>query len=382
MSGNPALAAQIAVTALKRGAQARTAVLAHARHLSLGEAARTSGAADEPASSELRDLARQMASTRPAIERSVVDLELRYGLDQVTFGRVLGLSAQKAALRSRTVAQVWAANLDPAMMAALGPGACDQLRALLDERGSVPILTQDHTPPHGTPVVAATGTDGVAMEPAPAATTVKSVLDAAPEVLAHAKTCDICEVRLKRMTSVRTLVGQQAPEPVPPLVATAARSARRRLPAPLPPSIEPRSFDIYRFKNLAIALAAIAAAGLVILGGYGAVAGGEASQEERVERLINEAPLSSLLGTPSVIGPDTTTASLANTSDAVVAWNATPNAAWLDVEPRSGTIQPSQSATLRLSVDVPSAGVPDDEASITIVGDDGSRQILKFRNDG
>ena len=370
LTGDAYQAELLAASALRRGAHSRSAVLAHARHMSAPHAFTTSAGA--LASRDLRSLAMQLSSSRPAEERSIVDLELRYGLDHGTFSRALGVSAVRARQRSAEIATTWADSLDPAMMASLGPGSCDGLAALLTESG----VRATETPSES---LAATGTDTAITAASPAdvvSPTVGSLLSAAPAVLAHAKTCDICAQRLKLMTSVRSLAGQLPVAEVPKSVQEAARSTRRLLPTPLPPSIDANRIDPRRFRTIA---ATVVGALLLVVSGFGVIgffndrAQGD-SQSERVEKLIAEAPTSSLLATPSEIKTSTSTAALANNSSQAVLWKAETSAPWLSVAPVSGRLAPNQNVSI--AVKASRSG----KATITITGSDGAKQTIQFEN--
>ena len=95
---------------------------------------------------------------------------------------------------------------------------------------------------------------------------------------------------------------------------------------------------------------------------------------------MQQAPASRLLGTPSIVTPAVKTASLANNGTQAITWTATSDRDWLKLTPANGRIQPSQSVSIGLAATPPTAGVTD--ATITIKGDDGSVQTLKYSSDG
>lgn len=388
VTGDAGKSTAVAITALRRGAGSRTAVMAHARSESIAKASSKASLNEIVSSSDLRSLADQLASTRPAVERAIVNLELRCGLDTGSFARVLGLTTARALARSRAVAQSWATELDPAMMAWLGPGSCEVLATVLMRESVWPrgadtpmVSSVDTTGP--IPILK-TGTDGALIEPiaSPVAQpiTVGALLAAGPAVYEHTQTCDVCAERLRLLTPVRTLVGQYPLVDVPPLVAEAAHTARRRLPAPLPPSIEPRRLDVARLQVpalvITIAVVVIAAA-IAIIANSG---GGRPSQASRVAKLVNSAPASRLLATPTIITPSVKTAALANNGTQVINWHASSNQPWITLSPSSGRLQPSQSISIAVKASAPTSGVTD--ATITITGDDGSVQTLKYDTDG
>src|SRR5688572_28475584 len=85
-------AIEVAVTAVRRGGRSRWAVLGHAREGALARAGGVEGPdLDAAAPEDLTELAARLASTRPAIERVVADLESRHDLDLAGFARALGV---------------------------------------------------------------------------------------------------------------------------------------------------------------------------------------------------------------------------------------------------------------------------------------------------
>jgi hypothetical protein len=387
MTFNTTVAESVAAAAIRRGAHSRTAIVAHARHQSLEHARHTPVAtsADTPAALDLKTLAMQLAATRPPLERAIVDLELRYGLDPSSFARVLGLTNHRAEQRSATVSQTWADALDPAVMAWLGPASCENLAAVLtearlwprsadapvvssvDSTGPVPVVITDEMNSTTSPDDTSAGFSNI---------TVATLLEVAPSVRAHAASCSTCGERLRMLTPVRTLVGQLPLEIVPQTVAEAAKTAYRRIPTPLPPSIEPHRIDLSRLRVPAFTVAALA---LVLTTGFILVNrndDSEPSQADRVAKLVDAAPPSNLLATPSVITSDTRTASLANNSEDPVDWNATANVPWISVRPSTGNLRPTQSVTLALEAEEPAGNHTD--ADIVITGSDGSRQVLHY----
>ena len=86
VTGDAAQAASIAVASLRKGAGSRNAVIAHARRESIAAARSNPDALEKPvAATDIRDLAQQLASSRPAVERAIVNLELRSSLDTGSF---------------------------------------------------------------------------------------------------------------------------------------------------------------------------------------------------------------------------------------------------------------------------------------------------------
>ena len=276
-------------------------------------------------------------------------------------------------------------------MAWLGPGSCEDLASILRDQTVWPrsadspvVSSVDSTGP--IPVLR-TGTDGAMVEPqlaAPvpvSAVTVGHLLSIAPVVFAHAQSCDICSERLRLLTPVRSLIGQLPLELVPSSVASAAHTARRRLPAPLPPSIERQRLDYKRLQVPAFGI--IALVGVVLVGVFLYQSNdndGQPSQAARVATLIQDAPTSRLLGTPTIITPATKTASLANTGTQPITWSVTTNETWIKLSPTSGRVQPSQSISITVTAEPPDTAPTD--ATITITGDDGSVQTLRYDANG
>jgi hypothetical protein len=180
---------------------------------------------------------------------------------------------------------------------------------------------------------------------------------------------------------VRTLVGQSPVENVPASVGEAAKNAYRRIPTPLPPSIEPHRIDLSRFRVPTFAAAgtiAVVAVGIVLVAGRDQ--GGDPSQADRVAKLVDAPVAVNLLATPSIVTPEIKTASLANNGPSTMTWNATASASWIRLTPNSGNLQPAQSISIAVDAELPTTGPTD--GTITITGSDGSRQTLKFRPTG
>ena len=144
MLGDVASAGAAATRALAAGRRSRPSVLAHARHQAL--AAATTPPSYESSAAEgdtvalgigtdVVGLARALASTRPPVERVVVDMDSRHDLDRAGLGRALGLAPARAAARAAEVAERWDKELSPPLLAALGPGQCDGLVAVLAHGG-------------------------------------------------------------------------------------------------------------------------------------------------------------------------------------------------------------------------------------------------------
>jgi hypothetical protein len=367
LTGQPKVAEQIAVSALRKGAHSRTSIIAHARHLAL-KAYDHRQIQSEAASTDSKTLALQLARTRPGIELALLDLSSRYGLDQGTFSRVLGISSKEAFRRLRDVKEKWVDTLDPAMMAAFGPGSCSELAAILQD-GIIEDLDEGNAE-HGEEVA----------DPLAARPTIAELQVLAPRVRAHAEECPVCEQRLKAMSSVTNLVSQTPIETVPNLVSAAAVNSRKRLPTSiaLPPSINSGRIDPRRFRSATAAIVAVIALGGALWGAGSAFSDGE-SQSERVAKLIESAPTSSLLATPSTITAEDETFTIANNNEQSLRWSAVSSQEWLSVNPSNGELSGNQ--TVSVSIDTSLA--PEDSqgfATITITGDDGSEQAVSYEN--
>jgi hypothetical protein len=385
---NPQVAESIAAAALRRGAHSRLAVIAHARHQSLEHARRSPAVdANDFAGPDLRALATQLANTRPPLERAIVDLELRYSLDTASFARVLGLTNHRAITRRAAVAQTWTDTLDPAVMAWLGPGSCEQFAAVLTQArlwprsSETPVVSSVDTT--GPVPLLSTGTDGVIPNPQPAVTsttpppvTINSLLEVAPDVRGHANACAICADRLRMLTSVRSMMGQTPIEDVPTSVIEAAKTAYRRIPTPLPPSIEPHRIDISRYRIPAFAVAGIAVLTLIGVVIVRSNNDSKPSQADRVAELVNAAPHSNLLATPSIVTSSTGTAALANNATTALTWRANASVPWITLDPSSGSLRPNQSISITVKQNEPAGNHAD--AAITITGSDGSQQVLRY----
>ncbi len=210
-------ACDVAVAAVHRGGRSRSAVLGHARAAVLASADAVAPAdLDAIATDDLTELALVLAATRPPLERVVVDLDTRHGLDRGGLGRALGQPAASAESQASEIALAWQQSLDPVLLARLGPGGCDGLAAAL---ATTPI-----DPP-----------DGEAPDEVPPTPSVRDLVALGPAVADHAAGCDACRDRLRSMVSVRTLVGQRPLETAPAAVRSAAAPSRLRRPTPAPP---------------------------------------------------------------------------------------------------------------------------------------------------
>ena len=360
--GSGEAAIETAILASRRGGRSRSAVLGHARHIALScgdEAANPD--LDEVVPADLTDLAARLAASRPAIERVIVDLDGRHGLDRSRFARALGMTPAAAGARSSAVTAEWQSVLDPVVLARLGPGGCDQLSVVLSSLIPSP---DDRDPVDG-------GDDGGSTAPV----TLGALIAVGPTVADHAAECSDCGDRLRSMVSVRTLLGQRPLEAAPAAVRAAATSSRLRRPTPAPP-LEPETTTRRRLRptvTVAVVMAVALGAGIV-------------SATQR-----NESPVPSVAAltsvpeagnaltvSPSVVeGPLAPPIALRNTSGREVRWQADADVDWLQVTPAGGTLEAGETSTLRLSIaaDAPEGDV---RGAVRITGAEGSVTLVRL----
>src|SRR3954471_10178546 len=113
--GDDPAAVDHAVAAARRGGRSPSGVLAFARAPSVPLAQSRWPASAEallaaPVPTSLPEIAPVLAATRPPVERAVVDLALRHGLDRSGTGRAFGLSPAAAAERVAAVTAAWATD--------------------------------------------------------------------------------------------------------------------------------------------------------------------------------------------------------------------------------------------------------------------------------
>ncbi|HVM02441.1 MAG TPA: hypothetical protein VM263_07195 [Acidimicrobiales bacterium] len=326
-------AAQLAAVAVRRGGRSLAGVLGHARHQALGYVARTPPPPvplGEGAGAE--DVAWALAATRPPVELATVDLSSRHGLGRAGLGVAIGLPPALAAARVAAVAQAWDAELDPALLAWLGPGGCGRLGAVLGGRPRA----------------------GAA-----------DLLALVADVAHHAEECPACADRRRSAASVRLLVaGTPLPEPPPSVLAVAGRSRFQ-------PGVPPPPLTGGRRRRgtglLAGAAAVLAVAGMAAAatrgGGDGAAPGALAG----LARLPAAPGALELL--PAELALPADQVSLLNVSGAEVAWEASADAPWLRVDPPRGRLGPRREQVLRLSGSPPEGEV---RTTVRVEGDDGS----------
>ena len=330
-------ATELAVVAVRRGGRALGTVLGHARHQALAAVA-----ANPPAPVVLGpdagpcDVAWALAATRPALEQALVDLSGRYGLGRAGLGLAMRMTPSAAAARVAAIGRAWDAALDPALLAWLGPGECDELAGALA----------------GRPTDEAEG-----------------MLAVAGDVAAHTCGCPVCADRQRAMASVRLLLAG-TPMPAPPLAVVVAASGSRLQPPVPPPALE-RGRRPTRVRALAALVMAVAVAGTA-----GLVTQARRTDDRRRDSLqaLTKLPVDvgSLHLLPTTLAPAARQLSLANRSDVTVAWEAAADAPWLAVSPVSGRLMPGTEQVLRLRGSPPEGDV---RASVRVTGDDGSAVI-------
>jgi hypothetical protein len=334
--GDPAAAAEASAIAIRHGGRARWAVLAHARHEALE---RLSTAARTPdAGAELVDVARWLAGSRPAEERSLLDLADRHDLDRGALGRVWGIPPADAAAQVATVTEAWGRELDPVVLAWLGPGECDDMAAILRAAG---------------------------------------VAEAGSAVVAHAATCDACGDRMRAMVSVRTLLGTAPLEAAPVAVASTSRRRRRR-PLPVPAAPRRPSKRLWT-AAAAAAVVGVAAAVVFVTAGNDATDGAPGRLESLTALPSGE---SALVVQPNrvaaVAGSAAAPVVLRNRSERPVSWTgAAPE--WVRVLPARGDLAPGEAARIRIDL---GKAAPEGEirTTITFSADDGSSAAVQFES--
>lgn len=332
-----AAATRLAVVAVRRGGPSLGAVLGHARHQALAAVA-----ADPPGPPALdpgagpADVAWALAATRPPLELALIDLSGRYRLGRSGLGLALRLSPSAAAGRVAAVARSWDAELDPALLAWLGPGDCTALGTVLAGRGG----------------------GGVS-----------ELLDVAGEVADHTAGCQGCADRQRAMASVRLLLAGTPLAEAPLEVVVAAGGSRMQPPVP-PPALEPGRSRV-RLRTLSAAVAAVAVAGVA---GVVLEAGQGAERRRDSLQALTRLPADpvSLRLVPATLEPGDPEVTVTNASGAALRWEATADAAWLEVSPASGRLPAGATQVLRLRASPPEGEV---RASVRVGGEDGSTAV-------
>lgn len=323
-----------AVAALRRAGRSRPSVLAHARYQALLAPEPEHPPDDTRAPEDLGELAGLLAMTRSARERAIIDLRAR--LDRADFGRALGMSPDAATSRADGVADAWDRELDPQLIVRLGAGDCPELAAVLSEH------RRD---------------------------TLGDLAAAAPAVLAHVESCDVCADRRRAMVSVRALFTQLPSPPTPDVVRDAARRSRRMRPMPAPPPLEPRRRRAVAAVSIVGVVALVAGANAATV----ALAHRHRAKAQRVAKLVNVPATAGL-----AIGVTGDIARVTNRSTRTVKWRASTDVPWVEAAPSSGVVGAGQSATMKLRV-LDAAPEGPGHATITVTGDDGSATAAVYR---
>jgi len=359
----PDAAAPPASVGLRKGGRSLVGVLAHARF----EALKTGADAtlDDPtneAPADVGALAWALAATRPPVEVAIVDLDTRHGLRRVGLGRSLGLPPAAAADRATAVAAAWETDLDPALMAWMGPGECEELATTLVHSGLRPPLT-----PAGTP-------EG----PHRPVSTVADLLRVAPAVAEHCEQCEVCTDRRRAMVSVRSLLAQ-TPLPDAPQALRAVDRRRIHRPIAPPPAIDPgpRRWLTWVAAGVVISVAIGAATAAIV----SLSRRGSNGQEKRIEALTKIPPAgSSLVLSPTTLAPGTGHLAIANRSSKPVDWTAQSDMPWLSLSPASGRLEAKASAIVTVT-ELRTAPEGSVRAEIRVSAGDGSTAAAEMAGD-
>jgi hypothetical protein len=360
--GDGDAAAEAAILGLRKGGRSRSIVLGHVRAAAIERAAMLPAPdLEEPEPTDLVDLAKLLAFTRPADERAIVDLDTRHGLDRGALGRALGLPPALAAMRAAEVMLAWQTDLDPVVLARLGAAGCSELAELL------------------APSLAATA-EGELADDQPKVVTIGDRLSQGAIVTTHAAGCSGCRDRLLAMVSVRTLLSQAPFGVAPPPVRAAANASRHRSSA-VPPPIEPLGDAAPRARRWQwpIAIAAVVVAVIVAVTGGVIAASTDHRGAGRVDALTKIPAAGTTLDvTPSLLETSSPPAVvLRNLSDRALTWKATADAPWLSASPNAGRLNPGGFETISLSL---SQSSPEGElrAAVTFTAQDGSTAITRL----
>ncbi|MDQ1403204.1 MAG: Viral domain, partial [Actinomycetota bacterium] len=267
---------------------------------------------------------------------------------------------------------------DPVLLAYLGPGECEVLADILEERGlwqRPPTPSDDDTgnislEPSGGPDGGDAAVSVAAAEHEPPTT--GELLAAGPDVAAHVAECAMCADRQRAMVSTRALVAQ-VPLPTPPAsVVLEARRARRRLPASPPPSVDggPR-----RVPRVAVAVALVIAVLAVSTAAGARVLSQRRTRAHRDQRInaLTKVPGagSALTLSPASVKPTDATITLTNSRATPLSWKAVADVPWIDLSPSTGRIDQAGSVVIGVKL-LPSSPEGNVHATITVTGNDGS----------
>ena len=238
-------------------------------------------------------------------------------------------------------------DLDPALMAWLGPGTCVELATIVT-----------HPPDSGD----GAGQEGVSLARA---------LEVAPAVADHVSGCPACSDRLRAMVSVGALLGRGHssspddghPSGGPATGAAGGEGARRR-------------GSPFALTAGAAALGAGAVAGAIAYLAWPSSSPGTQPSRAAVAA-ISRLPVG---GSSLVLDPVATSGAVLHLSDVgqrAVTWQAATTAPWLRVTPAEGQLAPGQSVSLAL--DVVGSQASGLRATVTVNGGDGSVTAASYR---
>ncbi len=309
MLGDPDVASEVAIAALRRAGRARGLVLAHARHEAVNRAAEDAPldlSSIQLVVLDLPALAATLASTRPPEERAALDLRTRTSGDLAALGAAFGSRPSAAADRCNAIAESWEATLDPALLAFSGPGDCAELAEVLSGR-------ELDTP--------------------------ADLLAVAPAVHAHAQTCIVCGDRLRAMAPVRGFFSDSTTE-IPAPVREVSRVSRTKRPSANPPPMFPSDAPAARrgaFTPLRVAAGVVVLVAATAGGAYVTTRDAAPGTLSRLTRLSKSDALS--IGVPAVAG-DVASVSIHNPTDKPIRYRAKTSVEWASVAPARGVIAP------------------------------------------
>jgi hypothetical protein len=368
---SPSGARSAAVAALDRSPRSLAGALAHARPFGLEAAASGEPVSEATVAGGLLELAWLLAGTRPADDRSIVDLAVRHGLDRAGLGRALGgVTPSAAVAQADAVLERWEVELRPALVAFLGPAECEGLRSVLADAGlaAQPAAAFGESGASEAPEL----TERAPVDELPPPT-VDALLDVAPTVAAHLERCDVCPDRVRAMASIRSLLAQ-VPVAVAPPSLQPAGAGRWRPRLPIVPSPPAAAGPRRRRRRVAVTAAA-----LVVVAGVtaGAVAATRPDDTDQVAALTRVPARNALAAVPDEVHPGQVFL-LESTVDHAVQWHVRSPVAWVRVDPSSGTLTPRHTSEIEVTL---GDGAPEGElrTDLAVSGDDGSTVLVRLR---
>ena len=334
MLGDPDSASEVAIVALRRAGRSRGLVLAHARFEALSRAAEDPPvdlAALQLVVLDLPALAATLASTRPPEERAALDLRARTGGDLAALGEAFGARPRSAADRCNEIAELWEGTLDPALLAFSGPGDCEDLAEILQDRDL---------------------------------DTAADLVDVAPVVHTHAQTCTVCTDRVRAMASVRSCFSDTSAE-VPPPVREVSRVSRTKRPSANPLPLFPGDAPAPRRRRAITPLRA-AAALVAVVGASGvAYAATRDSSSAALSQLTQLAKADGLVISQPQVEGEVATLVLRNTTDKAIRYRATTSVTWATITPVRGVVAARSTRTIAIrALDNAPEGAP--RATVTV----------------